>query len=55
LPDTGSIVGLGGLHCFVEAAGPVDFPSFAEVVGLVGLACSVEAAEHSHLELVEQY
>jgi hypothetical protein len=55
LPDTGSVVGLGDLHYFVEAAELVDFPRFAEAVGLVGLACSVKAAEHSHLELIEQY
>jgi hypothetical protein len=52
LPDTGSVVGLVDLHCFVEAAGSVDFPRFAEVVGLVGLAVVVE---YLHLELVEQY
>jgi hypothetical protein len=52
LPDTGSVVGLGDLHCFVEAAGPVDFPCSEEVVGLVGLAVAVE---HLHLGLVEQY
>jgi hypothetical protein len=51
----GSVVGLGDLQCFVEAAGSVDSPRFAEVVGLVGLPYSVEAAEHSHLVLVEQY
>ena len=48
----GSVVGLGDLHCFVEAAGPVDSQCFVEVVGLVGLAVAVE---HLHLELVEQY
>jgi hypothetical protein len=52
LPDTGSVVGLVDLHCFVEAAGSADFPRFAEVVGLVGLAVAVE---YLHLELVEQY
>jgi hypothetical protein len=51
----GSVVGLGDFQRFVEAAGPVDSPCFAEVVGLVGLPYSVKAAEHSHLELVEQY
>jgi hypothetical protein len=55
LPDTGSVVGLGDLQYFVEAAGSVDSPRFAEVVGLVGLPYYVKAAEHSHLELVEQY
>jgi hypothetical protein len=45
------VVGLGDLHCFIEAAGPVDFPRFAEAVGLVDLAVVVE---HLHLELVEQ-
>jgi hypothetical protein len=60
LPDTGSVAGLGDLHCFVEAAGPVDFPRFAEAVGSVGLAVAVElvglavVVEHLHLELVEQ-
>jgi hypothetical protein len=52
LPNTGSVVGLGDLHCFVEAAGPVDCPCSEEVVGLVGLAMAVE---HLHLELAEQY
>jgi hypothetical protein len=64
LPDTGSVVELGDLHCFVEAAGPVDFPCSAEVVGLVDFPCSAEAVgfidfvvavEHLHFELVEQY
>jgi hypothetical protein len=55
LPDTSSFVGLGGLQCFVEVDGSVDFPRFAEVFELVGLPYSVEAAKHSHLELVEQY
>jgi hypothetical protein len=48
----GSVVGLGDLYCFVEVAGPVDFPRFADAVGLVGIAVAVE---HLHLELVEQY
>jgi hypothetical protein len=51
----GSAVGLGDLQCFVEVAGSVDFPRFAEVVGLVGLVYFAKAAEHSHLELVEQH
>jgi hypothetical protein len=55
LLDTGSIVGLGDLQRFVEAAGSIDSPCFVEVVGLVGLPYSVKAVEHSHLELVEQY
>jgi hypothetical protein len=52
LPDTGSVVGLGDLQYFVEAARSVDSPRFAEVVGLVDFA---EAVEHLHLELVEQH
>jgi hypothetical protein len=52
LPDTGSVVELGNLHCFVEAAGPVDSQRFVEVVGLAGLAVAVE---HLHPEPVEQY
>jgi hypothetical protein len=52
LPDTDSVVGLGDLHCFVEAVELVDFPRFVEAVGLVGLAVAVE---YLHLELVEQY
>jgi hypothetical protein len=55
LPDMGSAVGLGDLQCFVEAAGSVGFPHFAEVVGLVCLPYFARAAEHSHLELVEQH
>jgi hypothetical protein len=51
LPDTGSVVGLGDIHCFVKAAGPVDSQRFVEVAGLVGLAVAVE---YLHLELVEQ-
>jgi hypothetical protein len=51
----GSVVGLGDLQHFAEAAGSDDSPRFAEVVGLVGLPYSVKAAEHLHLELVEQY
>jgi hypothetical protein len=50
-----SVVGPGDLQYFVEAAGSVDSPRFAEVVGLVGLPYFVNAAEHSHLKLVEQY
>jgi hypothetical protein len=34
----GSVVGLGDLHCFVEAAEPIDSQRFVEVAGLVGLA-----------------
>jgi hypothetical protein len=49
--DTGSVVELIDLHCFVEAARLADFPRFAEAVGLVDLAVVVE---HLHLELVEQ-
>jgi hypothetical protein len=48
----GSVVELVDLHCFAEAAGPVDSQRFVEVAGLVGLAVAVE---HLHLELVEQY
>jgi hypothetical protein len=66
LPGTGLVVGLGDLHCFVEAAELVDFPCFAEaaeldflhlakVAGLVGLPYLVEAVEHSCFEQVEQY
>jgi hypothetical protein len=51
LPDTGSVVELVDLYCFVEAAGPVDFQCFMEVAGLVGPAVAVE---HLRLELVEQ-
>jgi hypothetical protein len=64
LPDTGLVVELDDLHCFVEAAGPVDFPCSAEAVGLVDRPCSEEAVglvdfvvavEHLHFKLVEQY
>jgi hypothetical protein len=48
----GSVVGLGDLHCFVEAAGPVDSQRFVEVARLVCLAAAVE---HLRLELVEHY
>jgi hypothetical protein len=51
LPDTGSVVELVDLHCFAEAAGPVDSRRFVEVAGLVGLAVAVE---HLHPELAEQ-
>jgi hypothetical protein len=63
LPDTGSVVELVDLHCFVEAAESVDSPRFAEAVGLVDSQRFVEAAglvglavavERLYLELVEQ-
>jgi hypothetical protein len=55
LPDTGSVVELGDLHCFVEVAKPVDCPCSEEVVGLVDFPCSAEAVERLHFELVGQY
>jgi hypothetical protein len=49
--DTGSVVELVDLHCFVEVAGLADSQCFVEVAGLVGFAVVVELP---YLEVVEQ-
>jgi hypothetical protein len=51
LPDTGSVVELVDLHCFVEVAGLADSQRFVEEAGSVGFAAVVELP---YLEVVEQ-